>query len=218
MFLPEALEDQLRRTLRSGPLAGPLVAEEIMLVRADRAAPLRHPPRFAPWLALVGAGIAGVVILFGRLAAKGVVLARVALGAWLAAFGLVSGLLGWCFVLLWAVTNHDVAHHNENLLECAPFALLMVIPAIRLACGRVPGKLIRHVCILGAANSLLGFLVKALPWFNQDNGQAIAIFLPLWAGSAWAVQRLWERDRADNTPSPSTALAMTASDPKPQLK
>ena len=41
-----------------------------------------------------------------------------------------------------------------------------------------------------AALSLLGVLLKVLPWFHQVNGEIVALALPINLAIAWAAWRL----------------------------
>jgi hypothetical protein len=167
MFLPAKLAEGLER-------AG-LVGREGVLVAARRAPPRLAPPGWTGHAFGIGVALAGALALLGRYAGRGHHAARTALRLAIAALGLLLGLLGSLFLFLWIFTNHEVAYHNENILQCAPFALLLVgarstIARRRIACGAL-------------ACSAIGLGLKALPWFSQDNGLVIALALPLWTGA-----------------------------------
>lgn len=113
--------------------------------------------------------------------------ARALLAALLSLLGLVAGTLGWLFVGLWAWTDHEVAYANENILQLAPWAILLAglgwgiyrahVPSIQLAY-----RVIRWC--LGAA--IFGTLLKLFPAFEQSNQRIIALLLPIWCGAFYA--------------------------------
>lgn len=192
MFLPSRLSDTLREVKIPGPDGQPipLVKAERRLLDANRAPVRTEPPhRLVPLLAAGSALGAGLAALGAR-AAQGSRAARVGLGAASSLIGLVLGLLGLIFVMFWTYTDHEVAHHNENILQCAPWAIVLVGMGINLARGKTP-SLLRATRVAQAAlvASVAGLAFKVLPWFRQDNAQIIALLLPLWAGLAWGLRK-----------------------------
>ena len=206
MFLPGKVEEQVRHVVvptEHGP--APLVESESVLVRDARPPPRAEPPRWTPQMFLLGASAGVVLGALGRWARSGGRraggrLACALLGAVLTALGLAAGLWGCLSLFLWTCTDHEVAYHNENLLQCAPVALLLLGPGIALIRNRAPSALALRLLSVCLAGSALGWALKALPWFTQDNAQVIALLLPLWAGAVAAVA--WARRagflRADN--------------------
>jgi hypothetical protein len=170
MFLPAKVAEGMER-------AG-LVGRERVLVAAKRAPPRLSPPNWMGQALVLGAAMGGLLAYLGRLAGRGVERARTGLRVALGVFGVAAGLLGTLFFFLWIFTNHEVAYHNENLLPCAPFALLLARK------GTSAGL---RVALALVACSALGLLLKALPWFSQDNGLVLAFALPLWTGAAGAI-------------------------------
>jgi hypothetical protein len=133
--------------------------------------------------------LGGLLALLGWGAARREGALRVALGAVTSCFGLLLGLLGCLFTLLWAFTNHEVAYRNENILQCAPFACLLAGYGIGLARGRPVAARRAHVTALaGLASATLGLLLGVMPSFSQQNGSFIAFFVPLWMGLALATR------------------------------
>jgi hypothetical protein len=183
MFLPAKLAEGVSR-------AG-LVEREVMLVR-DRRPPLRTAaPAWTLESLLGGVAAAAAWIGIGELAARGRRGARVAMGVATVALGAVAGFLGCLFLFLWIFTNHEVAYHNENILQCAPFAVGLAIVGRGALRGRASAIQWASRMALGAfACSALGLAAKVLPWFSQDNALVIAFALPLWAGVAAAMFRL----------------------------
>ncbi|MBN1961750.1 MAG: DUF4105 domain-containing protein [Deltaproteobacteria bacterium] len=195
MFLPVKLQETIGKTEVITPTGEePLVQSEFTLVTAARPVLRTSPPAWLIWFLLVGLALGGVFIILTLLAYRQHWRwAKVAVALILAAAGLVSGLLGLIFVCLWAFTDHVVAFHNENILQYAPWSLLLLPAAIRLLRGdmQVLPK-IRSLLLVLVIGSLMGLLLKLLPWFNQQNFEFIALMLPFWVGLFVAIY-LWER-------------------------
>ena len=213
MFLPEELDEGLGRaqlTLPDGRQV-PLVKERRVIFESTRPPPPVEPPTWSPWFFLAGAIIGGGLALLGFGAARqrgkpAGVAARIGLGALLSLFGFVIGFLGWFYLLSWAFTPHIVGYKNENTLQCAPWAIALLVLGVGVAMGR-PGAIRKSLLVVGAAAafSALGLVLKALPWwFYQNNWQIIAFLLPFWAGATFG---LFELDRSMRTaaavPEPS---------------
>ncbi len=185
MFLPSKLQESLRRVTVTTPSGEvPLVERETVLLDANRP-PLREsPPRWTLPMALVGGCVGAILTVLGRAAATRPS-ARVAFGVAVGALGAAAGLLGSIFVFFWAATDHVVAHHNENILQCSPLGLALAVFAVGLAMGNPRrASAAAAIAVLLAAGSLLGLALKVLPWFDQSNGQVIALLLPAWVGVA----------------------------------
>jgi hypothetical protein len=98
--------------------------------------------------------------------------------------------------MLWTMTDHVVAYHNENLLQCVPWGLGIAFAAVGLARGKPRSiRLATWLTTAAAAASVLGLIAKVLPAFDQGNGQIIALLLPVWAGAAAGVFLLARRLR-----------------------
>jgi hypothetical protein len=130
----------------------------------------------------IGALLGGLLAALGRWGTKQRA-ARVAFGLLISAVGAVLGVLGWIFVFLWAGTDHEVAYKNENILQCAPWALVLSIAAFRFAIRRQGGeRAVFAASLLCLGTSAIGLVLKGLPAFYQVNGHIIALLLPVWAG------------------------------------
>ena len=93
------------------------------------------------------------------------------------------GLLGLILACLWAFTNHKVAHANANILQFAPWTLVLFGYGIGVALGRQRATRRAAALVLSAAViSVLGIVCKALPGLNQDNWPFILLCLPIWSG------------------------------------
>jgi hypothetical protein len=160
----------------------PLVSGRAQLFRADRPAPLEWPPARGRAFALYGIVFALVVFAIGW-AGRWRRAARVALGILTTLWGLAVGFIGCFLVYVWAFTDHVVAHRNQNILLCAPWAIALFVLGIGVAMGR-PGATRKAFALSMAAlaAALLACLLKVGIVAHQENGALIAFFLPAWVG------------------------------------
>jgi hypothetical protein len=185
MFLPVIVQDTLRKVTVVGPDGAekPLVKRERQILDAPGRPPLRTaPPGWSLRMFIAGSAIGGIFYaLFQSQQRKP---ARIVLGVLLAFFGLVLGFLGCLFCAFWFFTDHQVAYHNENILQSAPWLLGLVAAGVQLARGKPSGARVRLLLVAAAGASVLGLVCKVLPWFRQDNAEIIALMLPIWVGAA----------------------------------
>ena len=195
MFVPQKVEQVVRQmtvTDASGSVV-PLVKQERMLAEAPTRAPSHDvPPRRWPWFLASGMALGAAlglaafrVVRAGTQGTRVTVGSRLLVALPLAALTMLTGLLGWLFLFFWILTDHEVAYHNENLLQVGPWTLAFVPIAIGLIANKRWAT--KSLCVLVYATagiSLLGLVLKVLPWFDQVNLPMIAAFLPLWAGLA----------------------------------
>jgi hypothetical protein len=187
MYIPEELAKGLHAVTLPGEAGAPprpLVASEQLLFAAPtRPPPLIDPPaRFVTFL-LVGLAIGLVFLGLGWSTRRPVV--RVAFGLSVATWGLAVGFIG-CFLLYaWFFTDHVVAHRNENIFLCAPWAVSLLVLGVGVAFGsRRAHVAALRVSVSALLFALLGWGLKAHPAFHQHNAALIALFLPPWAGMA----------------------------------
>jgi len=182
MFLP----GELARGLADAQL----VSNQAILFQADRPPPLAEPPAFG--MRFWGAGIL-VGLLFAGLgtAARHLRAARVAVGLLTALWGFAVGFIGCFLIYAWAFTDHVVAHRNQNILVCAPWAIALVVLGVGVALGR-PGATRKAFAVAEAAvgAALIACTFKAGIVAHQENGTLIAFFLPTWLGIAAALLQL----------------------------
>jgi hypothetical protein len=185
MFLPGKLQEGLRRVTVAGPEGeAPLVKDERVIHASSRPPPAEAPPARTVRFALVGVVAGGALALLGA-AARARRGPRIALGALLAALGLVAGFFGVFFLLVWMFTDHAVGYRNENALQLAPWAFGLLGYGIGVARGKARSiRIARSLLLACAGASLLGLLLKIVPVFSQDNADFIALALPLWGGAA----------------------------------
>lgn len=214
MFLPAKLQETLRKTKIADPDGEmrPLVRREQRILDAVRGPVRSEPPQRIPILLLVGALLGCGLAALGNVAHR-IRGARIALGISSSVFGFLFGLLGLIFLMFWTYTDHEVAHHNENLLQCAPWAIALTGFGIGIARNQ-PAATRRALRVAQAAlaASVLGLLCKVLPWFDQRNGEIIALILPIWIGMTFALQRLSLHENASSA-APSLPLDSEAPSP-----
>jgi hypothetical protein len=182
-FLPERLSDLLRTVrLPNGAGEKNLVKSEKVVYQSTRPAKPAQPPHWAIYFLAIGLAIGGGMALLGRLGRRHSG-ARVLLGGATSMLGGLFGLLGLILVCFWAFTNHKVAYANANILQFAPWAIVLFGYGIGVMLGR-PGAT-RRACSLAFAAvvfSALGIVCKGLPGLNQDNWPFILLSLPVWLG------------------------------------
>lgn len=202
MFLPEKLKETLRKAKVDLPCAEgappstcgvqPLVKSERRMLEAKRD-PLRTAPPGGSWtLRCLLAGVAmGSVFAFLGDRARTSRGARIAFGTLVTGLGGLAGLLGCIFVMFWTATDHEVAWRNENLLQCAPWLVVLFGSGIGVARGKETStNRAKKLLTAAAIAAFLGLLLKVLPMFDQDNAQIMAFTIPLWAGAALGIHRM----------------------------
>jgi hypothetical protein len=188
MFLPMKLRDEVA-ALRVPDATGkmvPLVARQQTLFTAARPPEPSAPPHWLIGYLLAGvltAGAIGGLTLAARKSEAGRFGFALVTALWL----LFAGTGGLILTGLWTMTDHAIAYRNENLLQLSPLALPLVLLVPALGYGaHWAGLWASRLAITVAVLSLLGFVLQVLPWFNQANGYAIALALPINLAVAWA--------------------------------
>lgn len=199
MFLPEKLHDGMDRIVFSGVHGtAKLVTERRVWHRGDSAKRIRKaPPERTLDFLKAGVALAALFCFLGwEVYRRRKPWAQATLALLLALFGLTLGILGCLFLGLWTLTNHAVSFHNENLLQCAPWALGFPLAAWGVLKGRSKWiKLAYRVGQAGVAASVLGLLLKVFPFMAQENERIIALLLPAWIGVLVALY--WMRLRSE---------------------
>jgi hypothetical protein len=191
MFLPLKMREHVRHVTVPGPNGTrlPLVRSERTLFESSAPPPPESPPSWIPWYLALGAAIGAAAYLLAGHVRRSVA-ARfgflVVVGGW----GTVAGLAGLVLAGLWGLTDHAMAYCNENLLQVNPLALLLLPAAFSAVRGQTRSAWWVAVVLVGL--SLLGFILQALPGFDQVNGPVIALALTAQLGIAAAVRRLGE--------------------------
>jgi hypothetical protein len=176
--------------LARGLAAAQLVSAERVVFQANRPPPLEEPPAFGTRFFAVGLCLGMLFAGLGRVGrrSRG---ARIAVGMLTALWGLAVGFIGCFLVYAWLFTDHIVAHRNQNILACAPWAIALLVLGVGVAMGR-PGATRKAFVLASAAlgAALLACSLKVGIVAHQENGTLIAFFLPAWAGLTAALLQL----------------------------
>jgi hypothetical protein len=169
-FVPMRLADSLREATNSD--GRPLVRSEQVLL-PHRIAP--EPAEFArpwwPWL-LSGLGAGLAVLLLGRFVPR--VLAATATATWA-----VCTLLGLLMLFIWFGTVHRAGWANQNLLLLNPLCLLLLPGGWRRLRGRDAGRGFERMLGVIAICAVVAWIMRWLPFPEQDNTHWIALLLPI---------------------------------------
>ena len=187
-FLPAELEAQVRAFTyvdETGATVPLLASEQVLYAAKNRAPVAAEPPPLAPWLlgvgTLLGAAAVGLVLAGGTRRPR----TRMALGILSAVQGLLFGVPGLVLALLWAVTNHTVTFHNEDLFLANPLTFAALPLGWMLARGSERARAwLPRVWMGLAALGLLGVALKALPAFDQDSWRLVGRMMPATLGMA----------------------------------
>lgn len=196
-FVPQVFQSAIREvTLEHNGVAVPLVKSE----KALYAAPGREPPAASPPARnklFLGAGLLCALLLYvcARLAVNSAFF-RVLLGMQLMVGGIVVGFVGAFLLFVWFGTNHTSSQANENILQAPLWLLAFAVVGVGVARGKA--RAYRHAYFLlkwAMYASLLGLVLKLLPWFSQDNLPFILFFLPIWIAGTVGLKELRSAQR-----------------------
>lgn len=189
-FLPDELERQVGalQVKRPDGQTVPLVAKHWDFYKSpDRTPPPEVPPRYGPWMLLMGLAVGGSALGLGYWGRRGGRLPRVLLGLEQLVLGLGLGFPGTALMIMWLFTDHTVTYRNENLFLANPLTLMVVPLAVALMFGSKRARAgLRFIWNTLAALGVLGLVLKVFPLFNQDNWRLIALILPISLGFAGA--------------------------------
>ena len=204
MFLPVRMANDLRMIDLSDTTGAklPLVRSETALFTAGRPPEPSAPPNYFPWFVAAGILVAGVIIALVRGAEGGHRLAFFVATAIATLWSLVAGLAGTALVIAWLFTKHYFMSRNENLMHFDPLSLaLAVLIPLSVYGARGVSRALKLSAFV-AALSLFGFVLQGIPFFDQKNGEIIALALPINLAVWWTVYRLTNYRR---TSLPSSA-------------
>ena len=191
MFIPQELARGLSAVTLTGPGGTrPLVGEaRAVFAPQDRPPPRETPPARARTFFLAGSTVGLLFFLLGwaatrpHLASTASVALRALFGLLLAGWGLVTGFVGCFLVYVWALTDHVVAHHNQNILVFAPWALAFVVLGIGVALGRRwAARGARTVAFAALAAAIAAAMLKIGIVRHQENDRLLSFSLPAWLG------------------------------------
>ena len=174
----------------------PLVARQRDFYKSDRTPPPEAPPRYGPWMLLMGLAVGASALGLAYWGRRGARLPRVLLGLEHVVLGLGLGLPGTALMIMWLFTDHTVTYRNENLFLANPLTLMVAPLGVALIFGSKRARVgLRVIWMAMAALGVLGLVLKVIPVFDQDNWRLIALILPISLGFAGAfnLERLLAR-------------------------
>ena len=204
MFLPVRMANDVRSVSIPDSTGAriPLVRSEMAIFTAGRSPEPAAPPNYFPWYVAFGILLAGAIIALVRSAEGGNRIAFFAATAIATLWSLIAGLAGTALVFAWLFTKHYFMSRNENLMHFDPLSLALAILVPLSVYGlRGVSKALKLSGFV-AALSLFGFVLQGIPFFDQKNGEIIALALPLNLAVWWTVHRLTHYKR---TSLPSSA-------------
>ena len=204
MFLPVRMANDVRSVSIPDSTGAriPLVRSEMAIFTAGRSPEPAAPPNYFPWYVAFGILLAGAVVALVRSAEGGNRIAFFAATAIVTLWSLIAGLAGTALVFAWLFTKHYFMSRNENLMHFDPLLLALAILVPLSVYGlRGVSKALKLSGFV-AALSLFGFVLQGIPFFDQKNGEIIALALPLNLAVWWTVHRLTHYKR---TSLPSSA-------------
>ena len=191
-FLPARLQDHIRdvKVRDSTGTMHPLVKAERVVFAANGPPEPRQPPDEMVRNLAIGLAVAVLLGVLARGASAGKRAARIGFTTLATIWTALNGILGVLLVVGWTATRHVFMAHNENLLQFDVLSLALAI-VLPLAVARARAvRAARTLAIVIAAIASVGFAMQILPWFNQVNGEVIALTLPAHLALAWCVLAL----------------------------
>src|SRR5205823_6956132 len=161
----------------------------MVIFTAGRSPEPATAPNYLPLFVAVGILYAVVLVVLVRSAEGGHRFALVGAAALATLWSLIAGVAGAALIFAWIFTRHYFMSRNENLLHFDPLSLALVV-LIPLSTYRPSGssrtvKLAAYIAII----CLLGFVLQGASFFDQKNGEIIALALPINLAVWWTVYR-----------------------------
>jgi len=147
------------------------MAEQRLLPHRIAPEPAEAARPWWPWLLWgIAAGIA--LMLASRHAPRS--LAAAALAFWS-----TCTALGLLMLFIWIATAHRAGWANQNLLLFNPLCLMLCAGGWRRARGRAGGTWFERSLSIVAACATFAWIMRWLPFPEQDNTHWIALLLPV---------------------------------------
>ena len=180
-FIPMRLQDSLR-TIHTAD-GKPLVRTEITLLPQRLPPALTDVPRWRPWFVAAGLLLAALFLVGTRYTPR-------ATAAFAGLFWLKCALLGTGLIAIWAFTEHVAIWGNENILLTSPLCFALLPGAWAQMRGGVPTRWHKGALLLVAISAGLALFLKFLPFRIEQNGDWIALLLPIHIALAYAGRRM----------------------------
>ncbi len=179
MFLPRQLHDYIAGAHLDSPTgARPLVKSERVLFPSTRGPEPDRPPKLGVKLGIAGCAFAILLLCLAAASTKDTPWIRGITATLLGLWALVAGLLGVVLTLLWSVTNHVMAHGNENLMLFNPLWLVLVVLLPMFVWSRKAVRPTRLVCTAAVTVSVMALVAHLVGLSGQANLPIIALALP----------------------------------------
>ena len=148
-----------------------------------------------PWALFLGLVLAAAAILLGYRARLGGKRAWTLYGIYSSVLGIALGFPGTALFFMSTFTDHTVTYGNENLFLANPLTLLALPIGLiaAVSTGKRGRRLLQVLWFALAGLAALYLLLKLLPAFDQRNGSALALVLPVVFGFAAAAGLSWKR-------------------------
>lgn len=194
MFIPMRVRDVVRTVtvVNDQGVDVPLVDREETIPPNSRPRDPIAPPAWALPFVGIGGFVALALSLLARLAQRRV-FPRVLFALAATAVSLANGVCGVFIASVWAMTGHDSAHGNVNVLYFTPLALVLAFVTPFAACGR-PRALgwARAVSMILLGLAVFGVILELIPACSQTNAPLLGLVLPVHVALALAWKR-WPR-------------------------
>src|SRR6202049_1848050 len=192
MFLPVRMANDLRTVKIADSLGTqiPLIRSETAIFTAGRPPEPAAPPYYLPLFVAVGIIFAALLVVLVRSAEAGNRFAMFAATALATLWSLIAGVAGLALVFAWFFTSHYFMGRNENLMHFDPLSIaLVVLIPLSIYGRRGVSRAIKFAGFI-ALLCLFGFVAQGIPFFDQRNGEIIALGLPINLAVWWTVFRL----------------------------
>lgn len=189
-FLPEHLANALLRVrLESGDgRSTRLVVRDSTVFRAQRAALPSEPPMWLSLALLTGMMFAGLVALMAD--ARSAVVRALLVGG-IGTWYLLLSVGGIALLLAGTVTHHaPYMGANSSLLVMNPLALAGIVAVPRALWRREQTRWSLVVAVALALFAAAAVLAQLIPALRQQNGEVLAVMVPVQIAVAFAIYRL----------------------------
>ena len=197
MWIPMKLRDTVGAlwVSRSDGSRVRLVRSEALLVTSDRSHEAAAAPSFVLLFLLCGMLAGLLMLLVGRAASRGTLLARLGLG-------FLGGLWGtFCFVagaILIAVhwTDHEFMYWNQNVLLFSPLGAGVAFGLVRVSARARTSVWERRFALATLGLACVALLLNLIPALATGNRELIALTVPVHLAVCWVLLRVYPADRA----------------------
>jgi len=185
-FLPSELERLVEATVYrdADGRERNLTRRAYTVYDSRQAAVPRDPGTRIPRVAFWGLLLGGLAVFLGWRAGRQSRFFMALFGLHQIGVGIACGVPG-LVLFLFLFTGWDVTHWNENLWLTNPLTLAAIPLGLAIAFGSLAAlRLMSRIWMLLAAMTVLALLLKLAPNFDQNNGLAFALLLPVNLGFA----------------------------------